>query len=75
MSFPKLTLVIKQPNDPRAQQLLYEQVTHVVRLYGGSVIARVYEDEVTLHQRVTERLPPDEVDLVGQALAIQSNRK
>lgn len=74
MSFPMLTLVIKQPNDPRAQQLLYEQVTHVVRLYGGSVIARVCGDEVTPRQGMTEHLLEDEVALVRQDLTNQSNR-
>lgn len=74
MSFPMLTLVIKQPNDPRAQQLLYEQVTHVVRLYGGSVIARVCGDEETQRQIMTEHPLADEVALVRQDLADQSDR-
>lgn len=74
MSFPMLTLVIKQPNDPYAQQLLYEQVTHVVRLYGGSVIARVCEDEATPCQKMTEPPLADEIALVRHDLTNQSNR-
>ena len=57
-----ITLVIKQPADPRARQLMHEQLNHVIRLYGGSISGMSLEDEMTLCERLQERLPDDEVE-------------
>jgi hypothetical protein len=72
-SLTHITLVIKQPDDPRAGQLLLEQVTYVTKLYGGTVIARAPGDEVALCQRLKERLP-EEVERARQELAHSSSR-
>ncbi|SDG72049.1 hypothetical protein SAMN05216603_103169 [Pseudomonas benzenivorans] len=69
MKSPVLTMVIKQPKDPRARQLLYEQLTHVISLYGGSVTAMSHEDAVTLCERLAERLPDEEVEEARQEVA------
>ncbi len=68
-----ITLVIKQPADSRAGQLLFEQVSYVVKLYGGAVIARPPGDEVAVCQRLMERFP-EEVERARQELAHSSSR-
>lgn len=62
MKSPVFTLVVKQPKDPRARPLLYQQLTHVVSLYGGSVMAMSHEDAVALCERLAARLPDEEVE-------------
>jgi hypothetical protein len=56
-----ITMVIKQPSDPRARQLMHNQLTHVIGLYGGGVARLSLEDEMTLCERLQERLPDHEV--------------
>lgn len=74
MPLPQLlTVVIRQPEDPRTCQLILEQVTYVVWLYGGRVIANAPGDEVALCQRLKERLP-DDVERARQELANSSSR-
>lgn len=64
-----ITLVIKQPSDPRARQLMHNQLTHVISLYGGSVTGMSLEDEMTLCERLQERLPGDEVEKAREEVA------
>lgn len=64
-----ITLVIKQPSDPRARQLMHDQLTHVISLYGGSVSGMSLEDEMTLCERLQERLPDHEVEHAREEVA------
>lgn len=64
-----ITIVIKQPPDPRARQLMHDQLTHVISLYGGSVTRMSHEDEMTLCERLQERLPDDEIEQAREEVA------
>jgi hypothetical protein len=66
-----LTMVIVQPEDPRARLLLYEQVNHVIKLYGGRVTSTAQGDEISLSLKLAERLPDHEVEQARQELAKQ----
>lgn len=69
MSAHFITLVIRQPSDPRARQLMRDQLTHVIGLYGGSVTGLSLEDEMTLCERLQERLPDHEVEQAREEVA------
>lgn len=69
MTAPFITLVIKQPSDPRARQLMHDQLIHVIGLYGGGVARLSFEDEVTLCERLQERLPDYEVEQAREEVA------
>lgn len=64
-----ITMVIKQPSDPRARQLMRDQLTHVISLYGGSITGLSLEDEMTLCERLQERLPDHEVKQAREEVA------
>lgn len=72
MSSQMITMAIRQPEDPRTRQLLYEQVTYVVNLYGGRVTSTAQEDEITLRMKLTERLPAHILEEARQELAAQN---
>jgi len=57
-----ITLLIKQPKDPRARELMHDQITHVIGLYGGNVARTSLEDEMTLCELLQDRLPDHEID-------------
>lgn len=69
MTAPFITMVIKQPSDPRARQLMHDQLTHVISLYGGSITGLSLEDEMTLCERLQERLPDYEVEQAREEVA------
>ena len=64
-----LTMVIRQPEDPRACQLLLEQVAHVVWLYGGRVTSTEHGDAIALRLKLAEKLPAHEAEQARQELA------
>ncbi|VXC23493.1 conserved hypothetical protein [Pseudomonas sp. 8Z] len=64
-----ITLLIKQPEDPRARQLMHDQITHVIGLYGGNVAGMSPEDEMTLCELLQERLPDHEINDVRQQVS------
>ena len=64
-----ITMVIKQPSDPRARQLMRDQLPHVISLYGGSVTGLSLEDEMTLCDWLQERLPDYEVEQAREEVA------
>ena len=69
MTAPFITMVIKQPSDPRARQLMHDQLTHVIGLYGGGVARLSLEDELTLCERLQERLPDYEIEQARKEVA------
>ncbi|MFK1348754.1 hypothetical protein [Pseudomonas aeruginosa] len=43
-----ITLVIKQPSDAQARQLMYQELLGLISRYGGEVTSKALEDESTL---------------------------
>ncbi len=43
-----ITLVIKQPSDAQARQLMYQELLGLISRYGGEVTSTALEDESTL---------------------------
>ncbi|NNA99292.1 MULTISPECIES: hypothetical protein [Pseudomonas] len=66
-----LTVVIRQPEDPRTCQLILEQVTYVVWLYGGRVTSTEQGDAIALRLKLADRLPAHELTQARQELAEQ----
>lgn len=42
-----ITLVIKQPSDAQARQLMYQELLGLISRYGGEVTSTALEDEST----------------------------
>lgn len=42
-----ITLVIKQPSDAQARQLMYQELLGLISRYGGEVTSKALEDEST----------------------------
>lgn len=56
-----LTVVIRQPADPRTCQLILEQVTYVVWLYGGRVTSTEQGDAIAMCLKLAERISAQEL--------------
>lgn len=63
-----LTVVIRQPEDPRTCQLILEQVTYVVWLYGGRVTSTEQGDAIAMREKLADRIPEHELALVKKEL-------
>jgi hypothetical protein len=63
-----LTVVIRQPEDPRTCQLILEQVTYVVWLYGGRVTSTEQGDAIAMCARLADRVPAYELAQAIQEL-------
>lgn len=70
-----LTVVIRQPEDPRTCQLILEQVTYVVRLYGGRVTSTEQGDAIAMREKLADRISAHELALLKQELDEQSPLK
>ncbi|HCF2313418.1 TPA: hypothetical protein NIA49_006518 [Pseudomonas aeruginosa] len=57
-----ITLVIKQPSDAQARQLMYRELLGLISRYGGEVTSTALEDESTLCELLEQMLPDDEVE-------------
>ncbi|MBB6288721.1 hypothetical protein HDC32_003391 [Pseudomonas sp. JAI120] len=56
-----ITLVIRQPKDPRACQLMLEQMTYVARLYGGSVTSTEQGDAIAMRLLLADQISAPEL--------------
>ena len=56
-----LTVVIRQPEDSRTCQLILEQVTYVVWLYGGRVTSTEQGDAIAMRLKLADRLPAHDI--------------
>ncbi len=63
-----LTVVIRQPEDPRTCQLILEQVTYVVWLYGGRVTSTEQGDAIAMRAKLADRMPAYELEQAIQEL-------
>jgi hypothetical protein len=63
-----LTVVIRQPEDPRTCQLILEQVRYVVWLYGGRVTSTEQGDAIAMRLKLADRLASHEISQVSQEL-------
>lgn len=63
-----LTVVIRQPEDPRTCQLILEQVTYVVWLYGGRVTSTEQGDAIAMRAKLGDRMPAYELAQAIQEL-------
>ncbi|HBO2159659.1 TPA: hypothetical protein L4G77_006812, partial [Pseudomonas aeruginosa] len=52
-----ITLVIKQPSDAQARQLMYQGLLDLISRYGGEVASKALEDESTLCELLEQMLP------------------
>ncbi|HCF9281439.1 hypothetical protein IPC1307_24755 [Pseudomonas aeruginosa] len=52
-----ITLVIKQPSDAQARQLMYQELLGLISRYGGEVTSTALEDESTLCELLEQMLP------------------
>ena len=57
-----ITLVIKQPSDAQARQLMYQGLLDLISRYGGEVASKALEDESTLCGLLEQMLPDHEVE-------------
>ncbi len=57
-----ITLVIKQPSDAQARQLMYQELLGLISRYGGEVTSKTLEDESTLCELLEQMLPDHEVE-------------
>lgn len=64
-----VTMVIRQPPDPRARELMQRQLSQVVGLYGGRVTDLSQEDEMLLCELLKARLPAKEVEEARKQVA------
>lgn len=51
-----ITVVIRQPKDPRACQLMVEQMTYVAKLYGGRVMSTEQGDAIAVRLLLADQL-------------------
>ncbi|PWU28655.1 hypothetical protein DK254_22885 [Pseudomonas sp. RW407] len=51
-----MTLMIELPKDVRRQDLMLDQVQHVITLFGGRVAWRTEDDLLAILQRLRDRL-------------------
>ena len=63
-----LTVVIRQPEDPRTCQLILEQVRYVVWLYGGCVTSTEQGDAIAMRLKLADQLASHEISQVSQEL-------
>ncbi|VVM79448.1 hypothetical protein PS663_02241 [Pseudomonas fluorescens] len=63
-----LTVVIRQPEDPRTCQLILEQVRYVVWLYGGRVTSIEQGDAIAMRLKLADRLASHEISQVSREL-------
>ncbi|MGU1552452.1 hypothetical protein ACSERV_28050 [Pseudomonas aeruginosa] len=71
-----ITLVIKQPSDAQARQLMYQELLGLISRYGGEVTSKGLEDESTLCELQKQMLPDDEVEQARkQVLELHSKRR
>ena len=56
LSSPCMTLMIELPKDVRRQDLMLDQVQHVITLFGGRVAWRTEDDLLAILQRLRDRL-------------------
>ena len=61
MQTSPITLVIRQPSDERARQLLYQELLGLVSRYGGVVTSIALEDVTSLCELLEQKLTPEEV--------------
>ncbi|HCI3234951.1 TPA: hypothetical protein NQK13_000802 [Pseudomonas aeruginosa] len=71
-----ITLVIKQPSDAQARQLMYQGLLDLISRYGGEVTSKALEDESTLCELLEQMLPDDEVEQARkQVLELHAKRR
>ncbi|AKE72057.1 TPA: hypothetical protein ACGJ7L_000910 [Pseudomonas aeruginosa] len=71
-----ITLVIKQPSDAQARQLMYQELLGLISRYGGEVTSKALEDESTLCELLEQMLPDDEVEQARkQVLELHAKRR
>ncbi|EEZ3328960.1 MULTISPECIES: hypothetical protein [Pseudomonas] len=56
LNSPRMTLMIELPKDVRRQDLMLDQMQHVITLFGGRVAWRTEDDLLAMLQRLRERL-------------------
>ncbi|HBO2361963.1 TPA: hypothetical protein L4741_000007 [Pseudomonas aeruginosa] len=66
-----ITLVIKQPSDAQARQLMYQELLGLISRYGGEVTSTALEDEL-----LEQMLPDHEVEQARkQVLELHAKRR
>ncbi|HIE1545933.1 TPA: hypothetical protein ACXJTW_005554 [Pseudomonas aeruginosa] len=71
-----ITLVIKQPSDAQARQLMYQELLGLISRYGGEVTSTALEDELTLCELLKQMLPDHEVEQARkQVLELHAKRR
>lgn len=71
-----ITLVIKQPSDAQARQLMYQELLGVISRYGGEVTSKDLEDESSLCELLEQMLPDHEVEQARkQVLELHAKRR
>lgn len=56
LNSPRMTLMIELPTDVRRQDLMLDQIQHVINLFGGRVAWRTEDDLLAMLQRLRDRL-------------------
>lgn len=71
-----ITLVIKQPSDAQAHQLMYQELLGLISRYGGEVTSTALEDKSTLCELLEQMLPDHEVEQARkQVLELHAKRR
>ena len=71
-----ITLVIKQPSDAQARQLMYQELLGLISRYGGEVTSTALEDESTLCELLEQMLHDHEVEQARkQVLELHAKRR
>ncbi|MCO2075317.1 hypothetical protein IPC264_23585 [Pseudomonas aeruginosa] len=71
-----ITLVIKQPSDAQARQLMYQELLGLISRYGSEVTSTALEDESTLCELLEQMLPDHEVEQARkQVLELHAKRR
>lgn len=56
LNSPRMTLMIELPKDVRRQDLMLDQMQHVITLFGGRVAWRTEDDLLSMLQHLRDEL-------------------